>query len=141
VSALGAPLFAVTLDRRRLFFVIRILVVDDFYPWLGAVKQILSADPQLLVVGTALSGPEALQKIPQLSPDLVLLDVEMPEMDGLQVAREIAHVAPGTRVIFLSAIDCPAVIKAAINSGASAYVHKLNAGANLIRAIRAALQR
>ena len=119
---------------------IRILVVDDFCPWLGAVKRILSADPQLIVVGTALSGAEALEKIPHLAPDLVLLDVEMPGMDGLQVAREIAEVAPGTRVIFLSAIDCPDVIKAAIEAGASGYVHKLNAGANLIRAIRAALQ-
>jgi len=121
--------------------VIRILLVDDFYPWLGAVKRILSADPEFLVVGTALSGPEALELIPRLAPDLVLLDVEMPEMDGLQVACEIARVAPGTRVIFLSAIDCPDVIKAALNAGASGYVHKLNAGSNLVRAIRAALQR
>ena len=120
---------------------IRILVVDDFYPWLGAVKRILSADPELLVVGTALSGPEALEQIPRLAPDLVLLDVEMPEMDGLQVAREIARVAPGTRVIFVSALDCPEVIRAAHKAGASGYVHKLNAGANLVRAIRAALQR
>ena len=120
---------------------IRILAVDDFYPWLAAVKRILSADPEFLVVGTALSGPEALELIPRLAPDLVLLDVEMPEMDGLQVAREISKTAPGTRIIFLSAIDCPGVIKAAIDAGASAYVHKLNAGANLVRSIRAALQR
>jgi two-component system chemotaxis response regulator CheB len=119
---------------------VRILVVDDFLPWHGTVSRILSADPELWVIDTALSGHEALAKIQLLKPDVVLLDVEMPEMNGIQAARQITKIAPATRIIFLSAVDCAQIKKTAMETGASGFVDKLNASYNLVPTIKAALR-
>ena len=121
--------------------VVRILVVDDFRLWHNAVTTILGANPELRVISTALSGREALGKVERLAPDLVLLDVEMPEMDGIQVAYQIRRVAPATRIIFLSGTDSMEIIERAMEAGACGYVHKMNARFNLIPAIQAAMTR
>ena len=121
--------------------VVRILVVDDLFLWHRAVRTILETNPELLVVGTALSGREALEKIERLSPDLVLLDVEMPEMDGIEVAYHIRRVAPDTRIIFLSGTDSMEIVQKAMEAGACGYVQKMNARFNLIPTIKAAMKR
>jgi two-component system chemotaxis response regulator CheB len=83
---------------------IRVLVVDDAVVFRRVVTEELSADPALEVVGSAANGRLALTKLPQLSPDLVILDVEMPEMDGLTALREIRKVYPKLPVIMFSAL-------------------------------------
>lgn len=83
---------------------IRILVVDDSVVFRRLVSQELDADPALEVVGTASNGKLALAKLPQLSPDLVVLDIEMPEMDGLAALREIRKSYPKLPVIMFSAL-------------------------------------
>jgi two-component system chemotaxis response regulator CheB len=83
---------------------IRILVVDDAAVFRRAVADELSADPALEVVGTAADGRIALAKLPQVNPDLVILDVEMPELDGLATLREIRKTHPKLPVIMFSAL-------------------------------------
>ena len=83
---------------------IRILVVDDAVVFRRLVAEELNADPALEVVGTAADGRIALARLPQVSPDLVILDVEMPELDGLATLREIRKAYPKLPVIMFSAL-------------------------------------
>src|SRR5262245_29749204 len=83
---------------------IRILVVDDSVVFRRVLTEELSRDPALEVVGTAANGRIALAKLPQLSPDLVILDVEMPELDGLETLRELRRTYPRLPVVMFSAL-------------------------------------
>ena len=83
---------------------IRILVVDDAVVIRRLVGEVLNADPAIEVVGTAANGKIALAKLPQVNPDLVILDIEMPEMDGLTTLREIRKLYPRLPVIMFSAL-------------------------------------
>jgi two-component system chemotaxis response regulator CheB len=83
---------------------IRILVVDDAVVFRRVLSDVLSSDPDLEVVGTAANGRIALAKLPQLTPDIVILDVEMPEMDGLQTLKELRKSYPRLPVIMFSAL-------------------------------------
>ncbi len=98
----------------------RVLVVDDAVVFRRVVSDELSADPALEVAGTATNGRIALAKLPQLNPDLVILDVEMPEMDGLETLREIRKVYPKLPVIMFSSLT---------ERGASATLDALALGA------------
>jgi len=82
----------------------RVLIVDDAVVFRRLVAEEIGKDPALEVVGTAANGRIALQKIPQVNPDLVILDVEMPEMDGLQTLRELKKLYPRLPVIMFSAL-------------------------------------
>ncbi len=82
----------------------RILIVDDAVVFRRLIAEVLDADPDLEVVGTAANGKIALAKLPQVNPDLVILDVEMPELDGLATLREIRKVYPKLPVIMFSAL-------------------------------------
>jgi two-component system chemotaxis response regulator CheB len=81
---------------------IRVMVVDDVSIVRRLVANALGADPEIEIVGSAANGKEALEKIPVVRPDLVILDYEMPEMDGLETLKEIRKVAGGPKVIFFS---------------------------------------
>lgn len=100
---------------------IRVLVVDDGVVIRKMVTDVLSRDPQIEVVGAAANGRIALQKIPQLNPDLVTLDVEMPEMDGIQTLKEIRKAYPKLPVIMFSTLT---------SKGAGTTMDALHAGAN-----------
>jgi two-component system chemotaxis response regulator CheB len=105
---------------------IRILIVDDSVVARQAVTDALATDPQLEVVGTARNGRVALEKVAQLAPDVVILDVEMPEMDGIVALTEIRRVSSDLPVIMLSAFTTrgAAVTVEALARGASDYVTK-----------------
>src|SRR4029077_15098946 len=83
---------------------IRVLVVDDAVVFRRLVAGELASDPALEVVGTAANGRIALARMPQVSPDVVILDVEMPEMDGLATLRELRKTYPRLPVIMFSAL-------------------------------------
>jgi two-component system, chemotaxis family, protein-glutamate methylesterase/glutaminase len=100
---------------------IRALIVDDAVVVRRFTSDILSSDPALEVVGTAPNGRIALAKIPQVNPDVVTLDVEMPEMDGLETLAEIRKVYPTLPVIMFSSLTA---------RGASATLDALGLGAN-----------
>lgn len=110
---------------------IRVLVVDDSVVIRRLVTQALEEDQQIEVVGTAANGKIALQRIPQVNPDVLTLDIEMPEMDGLETLRYLAREYPKIRVIMFSTLTerGAAVTLEALQLGASDYVAKAaNAG-------------
>jgi DNA-binding NarL/FixJ family response regulator len=120
--------------------IIRILLVDDFAPWHDAVKLLLKVNPAWQVVSTAADGLEAVGKAQQLQPDLVLLDIGLPGISGIEAAAHILRVSPGSKIIFLTENDCPTVKEAALNTGARSYVRKSDAAYLLLPAIEAVVR-
>jgi DNA-binding NarL/FixJ family response regulator len=117
--------------------IVKILLVDDFVPWHKVVKSLLEPNATLQVIGEATSGLEAVGKVLGLQPDLVLLDIGLPVMNGIEVARHIFRVAPGTKIVFVTENTDRAVMKAALSTGACGYVVKSDAVRQLLPAIEA----
>jgi DNA-binding NarL/FixJ family response regulator len=115
---------------------IRILVVDDHPVVRDGLVLILSTQADFSVVGQAESGRKALELAPTLNPDVVLLDLEMPEMDGVQVLQELRILYPQVRVLVFTAFDTDERILGAIQAGAQGYMLKGAARDELFRAIR-----
>ncbi len=105
---------------------IRVLVVDDAVVMRRMITEVLSADPELEVVGVAANGKIALQKIPQVNPDVITLDVEMPEMDGLQTVKELRKTYPKLPVLMFSTLTMKGAgaTLEALAAGATDYVTK-----------------
>ena len=103
------------------------------------MRRTLREREEFELIGEASNGLEALEKCRELKPDLVVLDIGMPELDGIIVAKRICEVSPSTRVLFLSQESSPDVVQKALNSGALGYVHKLRAATELIPAIESVL--
>ena len=121
-------------------FSIRILLVDDFPVWRLQLRSILAAHPEWQVVGEASDGLEALQKAEQLSPDLILLDIGLPKLNGIETKNRLCKIVPATKVIFVTAISDADVVEAALANGAQAYVLKADIARELLPAINAVLR-
>lgn len=119
--------------------VTRILLVDDFVPWQRLVLRLLKSETNLQIISAAVDGTEAVQKAEELQPDLILMDLNLPGMDGIEATRKVRIVSPGSKVIFLTDHNEPDIVQAAFNAGASGYVLKPDFTADLIPAIRAVL--
>jgi len=115
---------------------IRILIADDQTLMREGLQTILETQPDLRVVGTAANGAEAVAQVQTLRPDLVLMDVRMPEMDGVEAARRIRETAPQVQVLMLSAFDDDTYIIEALKAGAAGYLLKDFPSEELIKAIR-----
>lgn len=118
---------------------IRILVVDDFEPWRKQVCAMLQTGPELRVVAEAEDGLDAVQKANELKPDLILLDISLPKLDGLEAASRIRQVAPDAAIIFLTQNSDKDVVRAALSTGARGYVLKTDAGSELFSAMAGVL--
>ncbi len=118
---------------------VRILVVEDFAPFRQLICGTLAANPNLRVIGEVFDGPQALQEAEKLQPDLILLDIGLPTLNGIETARRICKLAPNSRIIFLTQESDGEVVKEAFNSGACAYVLKARAETDLEAAIEAVL--
>ncbi len=116
---------------------IRILLVDDHAQFVAALARFFSSDPGIQVVGQVNSGFEALQRIAELSPDLVVLDLSMPGLNGLEVTRTLKSFPNPPRVIILTMYDVPQYREAARAAGADAFVSKRRFGTELLPGIRA----
>ena len=114
---------------------VRILVVDDFEPWRQQVRSMLQTCADLCVVAEAGDGLESVQKAKQLKPDLILLDISLPNLNGLEAANRIRQVVPDAAIIFLTANRSKDVVQAALKTGARGYVLKTDAGRELLTAI------
>jgi len=116
---------------------IRVLVVDDSVVIRRLVTHALEEDPEIAVVGTAANGSIALQRIPQLNPDVLTLDIEMPEMDGLETMRHLRRNYPQVRVIMFSTLTArgAAITLEALTLGASDYVTKVSNEGSLDRSM------
>jgi DNA-binding NarL/FixJ family response regulator len=117
---------------------LRVLAVDDHPLMLEAVKVVLESEDDVELVGVAESGSEALALMGRLNPDVVLLDMRMPLMDGLTTLAHIRKRHPDVKVVMLSAIDEPEQIQAALRRGAASFVVKHIDPRDLASAIRQA---
>jgi DNA-binding NarL/FixJ family response regulator len=119
--------------------VVRVLVVEDFAQFRQFVCSVLGNRQGLQVVGEASDGLEAVQKAVELKPDLVLMDIGLPYLNGIEAARQIRELIPDGKIIFLTQESSDVVVEQARSLGAQAYVVKVNAGIDLIPAIEAVI--
>ena len=120
---------------------IRFLVADDFAPWRRFVSSlILPKMPEWHIVCEVSDGHEAVIKAQELKPDIILMDIGLPGLNGIEAARQIRKIASDSRILFLSAFDSEEVVEEALNSGASGYVAKLDAASELTIAVEAVFQ-
>jgi DNA-binding NarL/FixJ family response regulator len=120
--------------------IFRILLVDDFVPWHRTVTLLLQKNAALQVISAATNGLEAVTKAQELQPDLVLLDIGLPGMTGIEAASRILAVSPGSKIIFLTENDCEMIQEKALSTGACGYVLKSSAMYQLLPAVEAALE-
>lgn len=117
--------------------VVQILVVDDFSPWQRFVRNMLEPETDFTITGTANDGLEAIQKATELQPDVILLDISLPKMSGLEVMQHIHLLSPASRILFLSAHRGRDLVEAAFQGGGQGYVLKSDANSDLLAGIRA----
>ena len=117
-----------------------ILVVDDSCVWRQAVCALLHQNLDRVVICESSDGLEAVQKSQELQPDLVLLDIGLPNLNGLDAARQIRSLAPRSRILFVTSIDWPELSHEAMNLGARGLVVKSEAVRDLLRAISTILR-
>jgi NarL family two-component system response regulator LiaR len=115
---------------------IRILIADDHEILLEGLAAILSTQPDLAVVGTALDGQQALEIARKLSPDVILMDLVMPQMDGLSAINEIMRINPSAHILVLTSFADDERVFPAIKAGALGYLLKDTPRDQLIKAIR-----
>ena len=114
-----------------------ILIADDHEVARRGIRTVLKSYPSLEVVGEAASGSDAVKKVAQVKPDVVVMDITMPVMSGLDATRLIMETAPRTKVLIFTMHDSEQMIQTALEAGARGYVLKSNAASDLIAAIRA----
>jgi DNA-binding NarL/FixJ family response regulator len=114
-----------------------VLLADDYPGVIAAYRRLL--EPLFDIVGTATNGRAVLDAAITLEPDVIVLDLAMPQMNGLDACRFIKHAVPRTHIVFVTATDDPDIAEAAFHAGASAFVLKHAAALELPSAIRLAL--
>jgi len=119
---------------------IRALICDDHAIFRQGIKQVLAANPDLEVVGEAGDGLEAVGLVKKLAPEVVIMDITMPELSGIEATREIVTLRPETRVVILSVHSRKAFISEALKAGARGYVLKDSAGEKLLEAVAAVIK-
>jgi DNA-binding NarL/FixJ family response regulator len=118
---------------------IKILIVDDHEVVRQGLRSVLKARPEWEIVGEAENGQDAVQAVREKNPDVVILDITMPVMSGLEATQEICTLNLGTRVLIFTMHDSKSLVKAVRKAGARGYVLKSHASRDLIRAIEALL--
>ena len=119
---------------------VNVLVVDDQTELANEISAVLATDPTLQVVGTACDGFDALKKIPATNPNVVLMDIRMPNMNGVVATQRIKTEYPSVKVLILTTFDDSDYILSAINNGASGYLLKDMGGEALISAVKNAYE-
>jgi DNA-binding NarL/FixJ family response regulator len=119
---------------------IRVLVVDDYEPWHRFISTMLQKQPELQIIGAVCDGLEAVQRAQELQPDLILLDIGLPTVNGLDAARRIRECAPQSKILFVSENRSPEIAEKALGTGASGYLVKSDATSGLLPAIKAVLE-
>jgi|SRR5271169_943496 len=119
---------------------IRVLVVEDFVAFREFICKTLAKLPALQVICEVSDGLEAVRKAEELKPDLILLDVGLPSLNGIAVARQVRKLAPDAKIIFVTQESSADVVQEALRSGAQGYVVKTRAAIDLLTAVEAVLE-
>ena len=119
---------------------VRVLVVEDYEPFRRFVCSTLGKRPELQIVGEVSDGLEAVRKAEELRPDLVVLDIGLPTLNGIEAARRIRKLSPESKILFVSQESSADVVQEALSSGALGYVVKAHAGSELLAAVDAVRQ-
>ena len=120
--------------------IVRILVIDDYEPWRRFITSTLQKLHEVQIAGQGSDGMEAIEKARELQPDLILLDIGLPKLDGIKAALKIRECAPKTRILFFTENSSPDIAEEAMRTGAYGYVVKAGAAQELLPAVEAVLQ-
>ena len=118
---------------------VRILVVDDFRLFRALVSSVLKEQPGYQIVGEAGDGLEAVRRAGESKPDLVVLDIGLPDLTGIEVARQIRLCSPDSRILFLTGNNDLELARSALQTGAQGYLLKFDAVADLVEAAKTVL--
>jgi DNA-binding NarL/FixJ family response regulator len=116
---------------------LRVLVVEDSAPFSQFIRSTLAERPDVQVIGEASDGLEAVHRAEELKPDLILLDIGLPTLNGIEAARQIRQLCPESKIIFVSQESDTDIVQEALSFGALGYVVKTMAGGDLLTAIKA----
>jgi DNA-binding NarL/FixJ family response regulator len=119
---------------------VRILVVDDHQPFRQIVCSMLGTKSEWQVIAEASDGLQAVHKAEELQPDLILLDVGLPKLNGIEAARRIRRLAPNSKILFLSHDFSANIVQEALSTGARGYIFKAYVGGELLFAMDAVMQ-
>jgi DNA-binding NarL/FixJ family response regulator len=119
---------------------VRVLIVEDFEPFRRFVCSMLDERPDMQIVCETSDGLEAVNKAAKLQPDLILLDVGLPSMNGIEAARRIRKLSPESKILFVSQESSADVVQGALATGAKGYVVKTHAGKELLNGVDAVLR-
>jgi DNA-binding NarL/FixJ family response regulator len=114
----------------------RVLIADDDDLMRAGLVELLSGEPEIEIVGEAATGRQAVERARRLGPDVVLMDVRMPDLDGIQATRELARAAPQARVLILTTFEQDDYVFGALRAGASGFLLKRTRPEELIAAVR-----
>ena len=120
--------------------IVRTLLVDDYLPWRHFVSSILQRRPQLQIVGECSDGLKAVQRARESEPDLILMDIGIPTLNGMEAARHILEFLPEVKILFVTENRSAEVAEHALRTGGQGYVIKSNAASELLSAVDAVLQ-
>lgn len=119
---------------------VRVLIVDDFDLWKSFVAARLRERPDLEIVGFASDGLQAVQKAEELQPDIILLDMMLPKLNGIEAAQQIRRVVPKTKILFVSSESDLESVQSAFQAGGSGYISKMDAAEELLHGIESVLR-
>src|SRR5215467_12280217 len=120
--------------------VVRVLIVDDYEPWRCFIATALQKRPEFQIVREALDGLEAVALAEQLRPDLILLDIGLPKLNGIEAAHRISEVSPASKILFMSENRVPDIALQALRTGTGRYVVKSDAASEFLPAVEAVLE-
>jgi len=118
---------------------VRVLVVDDQTLFRTGLTSLLKDDERVEVVGQAVDGADAIKQAIKLKPDVVLMDIKMPNADGIEATRQIIETLPGVKIMILTAFETDSQVIQALKSGASGYVLKDSSAASIVNSIVAVM--
>ena len=116
---------------------IRVMLVDDHTVVREGLRAVLDAHPQIQVVGDVSSGQEAARRVEELRPDVVIMDIWMPEVNGFEATRRLLKIDPQVKVVFLTMLGTPEHVQRALAAGACGYLLKESAGREVVEAVLA----
>ena len=118
----------------------RVLIVEDSEPFRNFICSTLGKRPELQIVDQASDGLQAVRRAEELQPDLIVLDIGLPSLNGIEAARRIRKLSPESKILFVSQESSADIVREALGAGASGYVVKTDAGRELLEAVSAVLR-